>query len=109
MPYKQVIDRCFHDAKASAGLDRAVFEQTLQATGKGLAQLRQWHADGSLPLLRLPAARADLTALQPLVDTWRRKFRAIVVLGIGGSSLGGQALATLADQGFGPPAGTTTL
>jgi len=106
MPYQQVIDRCFRETIDGAGVGRGDYQAALKAAEPGLATLRRWHADGTLPLLQLPAARADLAALQPLVQDWRQRFRAIVVLGIGGSSLGGQALAALADQGFGPPAGT---
>src|SRR6185312_17326302 len=42
-------------------------------------------------------------------DEFRRRFDHVLVLGIGGSSLGGQTLAALADEGFGPRPGAPRL
>ncbi|WP_449219867.1 glucose-6-phosphate isomerase [Tistrella mobilis] len=72
-------------------------EALLDQTRSALARLRGWQADGTLPLLRLPAARDDLAALEPLVLRWRDEAADILVLGIGGSSLGAQALLELRD------------
>ena len=66
-----------------------------------LDQLRARHADRSLPLLRLPEARSDLEAIRDTARQLADRATDIVILGTGGSSLGGQTLAQLA--GFAVP------
>lgn len=89
----------FAGCPADPSSDRsALLDQTRQA----LDRLHGWQADGTLPLLNLPAARDDLAALAPVVARWRQEAGDVLVLGIGGSSLGAQALLELrdpADQG----------
>jgi glucose-6-phosphate isomerase len=65
-------------------------------TGAALDWLRARHADGGLPLLRLPAEGGDLAATQEAARRLTQGATDIVLLGTGGSSLGGQALAQLA-------------
>ncbi|HEV3372043.1 MAG TPA: glucose-6-phosphate isomerase [Xanthobacteraceae bacterium] len=65
-------------------------------TGVALDWLRARHADGGLPLLRLPAEGGDLAATQEAARRLTQGATDIVLLGTGGSSLGGQALAQLA-------------
>src|SRR5258708_19213995 len=65
-------------------------------TGAALEWLRARHADGGLPLLRLPAETDDLAATQDAARRLTQGATDIVLLGTGGSSLGGQALAHLA-------------
>ncbi|MGE0725780.1 MAG: glucose-6-phosphate isomerase, partial [Alphaproteobacteria bacterium] len=57
----------------------------------------------------LPDRRDDLPALATLAERMRRKTSDVLILGTGGSSLGGQTLSALADPGFGPPKGTPRL
>src|SRR5580704_12018780 len=65
-------------------------------TGQALDWLRARHADGGLPLLRLPAERGDLAPIAVAARRLSAGASDIVLLGTGGSSLGGQALAQLA-------------
>lgn len=109
MPYDHQTSACFADALGGHGLARARFEALLAGTAAALDDLRARHADGSLPLLRLPAARDDLAALAPVAADYRARFGQVVVLGTGGSSLGGQTLCALADAGFGPRPGAPRL
>jgi glucose-6-phosphate isomerase len=109
MHYRQIIDDMFERQVGARGLSDAAWRRELEACKPALDRLRQRHSDGSLPLLRLPAARADLAALQPPAQRLRREFDHVVILGTGGSSLGGQTLASLADLGFGPRAGAPRL
>lgn len=62
---------------------------------EALAYVRQAYQDHSLPFLTLPSERDDLTQIRRISDEIRSKFNDVVVLGIGGSSLGAQALAAL--------------
>ena len=98
MSYKQSIDNCLGAGRLSEAQLAAALEQ---ARG-GLAQLRAWHGDDSLPLLALPGRRDDLAALRPVIGRCREGFDDVLVLGTGGSSLGGRALCALAPPGEGP-------
>ena len=98
MSYEQSIHECL-------GADRLSEDEliaALEQTRGGLAQLRAWRDDGSLPLLALPGRRDDLAALQAVIARYREGFDDVLVLGTGGSSLGGRALCALAKPGAGP-------
>jgi len=86
MPLKQSIDF----ARAPG------FQDTLARTGAALDALRKRHADGSLPLLRLPDKRDDISPILGYARLLRENTTDVVFLGTGGSSLGGQTLAQLA-------------
>jgi glucose-6-phosphate isomerase len=108
-PYTQTIEQCFADRIGGKGLSRAAYAKTLAACSPALDRLRQWQKDGSLPLLRLPHARADLAEPRRHAERLRQNFANVVILGTGGSSLGGQTLVALADLGFGPRPNTPKL
>ncbi|MDE0056909.1 MAG: glucose-6-phosphate isomerase [Defluviicoccus sp.] len=107
--YTQDLAACFADAIGAPGLDRVAFAAALAQTGPALAAIRAAHRDGSLPLLRLPGMRGDLPALSRTAGRCRDRFDRMVVLGTGGSSLGGKTLCALADRGFGPPPGAPRI
>jgi glucose-6-phosphate isomerase len=109
MLYTHDISGCRAAAIAERGLTDTALEAVVSRTAAGLDTLRAAQASGKLPLLRLPARRDDLAALERVAETWRARFDTVVILGTGGSSLGGQALYALADYGFGPAAGTPRL
>lgn len=109
MSYVHLTSTCFAEALGVHGLDRARYEQFLARTADALDDLRARHGDGSLPLLRLPGARDDLAALRPVAGAYRAEFDDVVLLGTGGSSLGGQTLCALANVGFGPRPGAPRL
>lgn len=64
------------------------------------AQLCRWHDNGTLPMLRLPAHTEDLEMISSVAADIRSSFKGLLVLGTGGSSLGGQTLCALADGSF---------
>ncbi len=80
----------------------ANFAEVLARTEGALAALRAHHADGTLPLLRLPQTRDDIAAILGYATLLRDGATDVVFLGTGGSSLGGQTLTQLA--GCGVPA-----
>jgi len=96
------------DDKVEGGLSPAVLERELERARPALDKFRTWRSDGTLPLLRLPARRDDLEALKPHAERFA-KFEHVVVMGSGGSSLGGKTLVALKDQGFGPAKGRPKL
>ncbi len=64
-------------------------------------ELSEAHDAAALPFLRLPALTDDLGDCQMIVDCLKEGSDDIVILGVGGSSLGAQTLAQL--TGFGTP------
>jgi len=62
----------------------------------GMAQLKAWRESDFLPLLALPGRRDDLEALRPAIASYQEHCTDILVLGTGGSSLGGRAFCALA-------------
>jgi glucose-6-phosphate isomerase len=109
MSYVHLTSSCFTEVLGSHGLDRTRYELILARTEEALKGLCARHADRSLPLLRLPETRDDLVPLKPIAEAYREKFDDVVLLGTGGSSLGGQTLCSLADCGFGPRPGAPRL
>ena len=103
MPYQQVIETCFDAAIGEGGLCEAAFAARLAKTAAGIENLRSHRAQNSLALLALPEAKDDLAELTAVANRHRQGFQHIVLLGTGGSSLGGQTLAALCTSEFGPP------
>jgi len=99
MPFQQNIESARAEAIGDHGVARAALDGTLRASEAALDWLRKQHADGSLPLLRLPARTNDLEEIENAATRLRAGATDVVVLGTGGSSLGGQTLAQLADVG----------
>ncbi len=87
------------NASGRNGVSAASLNAALARAEEALNWLRARHADRTLPLLRLPETHNDLETIR---DTARRLADGatdIVILGTGGSSLGGQTLAQLAGHG----------
>ena len=98
MPLAWSIENARAERIGPGGLAAADLADAIARAGEALEWLRARHADCSLPLLRLPAERGDLPAIEAAAARLRAGATDIVVLGTGGSSLGGQALAQLADH-----------
>ena len=73
---------------------RAAYDQALAKSAAALDWLRQQHAGKGLELLGIPARTDDLRAAAKQAASLKG-FVTVAVLGIGGSSLGGQALTAL--------------
>src|ERR1700704_2124791 len=73
---------------------RDLYDQVLVKTAGPLDWLRQQHAGKGLELLGIPARTDDLRAATKQAAALKG-FATVAVLGIGGSSLGGQALTPL--------------
>lgn len=92
MSYNQSIENCLGEGR----LSEAQLATALDEARLGLAQLRAWHESDFLPLLALPGRRDDLETLWPVLASFQELCTDILVLGTGGSSLGGRALYALA-------------
>lgn len=60
----------------------------------------QAQADGTLPILTLPSRCDDLETIDEIAKQIRSSSDGLIVLGTGGSSLGGQTLCALAEKPF---------
>ncbi|OAB55426.1 glucose-6-phosphate isomerase [Phormidium willei BDU 130791] len=109
MPFTIDHSACLAAEVGKGGLDPASFEQGLSALAPAVARLAAQRDDGSLALLQVPDRGDDLGAVRDVAGTLMEACSHVVVLGTGGSSLGGQTLNALVDRGFGPPAGRPQL
>jgi glucose-6-phosphate isomerase len=96
MPILQSIESARAERIGSHGVTAGAFQDALARTGEALATIRTRHGDGSLPLLQLPGRHDDLPAIHDAGTRLATNATDIVILGTGGSSLGGQTLAQLA-------------
>ena len=94
-PIRQSIAGCLATSIGEHGLTEAQLKIWLAKLTAPLAELQQNYRQHTLPLLRIAEETADLEAAEQAYRKLVRGARAIVFFGIGGSSLGGQALAQL--------------
>src|SRR4249919_8215 len=97
----QSIDNAREENVGSHGVKADALKAALTRAEGALEWLRAHHADNRLPLLRLPETRGDLEMIRDAARQLADRATDIVILGTGGSSLGGQTLAQLA--GFAVP------
>src|SRR5262245_10536518 len=96
MPLRHAIDHALADRIGGGGVSSAAFNEMLDRSAEALGWLRARHADGGLRLLALPHKHDDITELRDTAARISANATDIVILGTGGSSLGGQTLAQLA-------------
>ncbi len=94
MILKISIERALHSGIGQGGIDDAAFSENLKRTEAALASLRTAYEKNALPLLRLPEKTDDLPELKESAGKLSTATD-VVILGTGGSSLGGQSLAQL--------------
>jgi len=95
--YQQNIFHCFHAEIGPAGLNRNELGKALENVQDALERLRREHDLGRLPLLDVPSWRDDLVDMEQAAGLLAHDTSDIVLFGTGGSSLGAQALAQIAD------------
>ena len=105
-PLRHDFSATSEDRLGDAGLSVAALQALAPAAASSLAGLREKKESGALPLLSLPWRRDDLDAGRALAQELRGWARHVLVLGIGGSSLGGATICRLAEKGtaFSPDA-----
>jgi glucose-6-phosphate isomerase len=91
MLYHQDIDNCI----SGSGITPSALESALAALGPALERMGRARADGSHALLNVPTRRDDLDAVMALAARYRECFDDVLILGTGGSSLGGETLVFL--------------
>ncbi|MGO1120296.1 glucose-6-phosphate isomerase [Rhodovibrionaceae bacterium A322] len=105
-------DSCFETTVGPAGLSEASLSQAMNALAPAVARLgeaRDRAEIGDLSFLNMPEERADLAAMADLAERFRLRCDDVLILGTGGSSLGGQTLYELVDRGYGPAKGAPRL
>ena len=102
MPYRQITDTLFSDRIGPGGLERSGFAQLREAALAAAADLRRDVAAGKHPCLSIAGETGDLASLTDRAEALRRHCGRLLVIGIGGSSLGAQAAVALgrADAGL---------
>lgn len=99
MAYQHKIEGCFSSALGSSnGLKKKALEDFKPAAQEALLKFQHIYEQGSLPHFTLPFFRKDLLEASPHVVKFQDEFSDIIILGTGGSSLGGQTLSVLADR-----------
>jgi glucose-6-phosphate isomerase len=96
MPYAHSIKQALQSGIGAGGIGDDAFKRQLARSEQALADLHAAYDNGALPLLALPGKTDDLPALAEIAKELSAASD-VVFLGTGGSSLGGQALAQLAD------------
>lgn len=96
MTINQSIDGALAKNIGAHGVADDVLAAALTRAEGALERLRQQYAEGALPLLRLPEKKDDLVGIIAAARKLAEGASDVVILGTGGSSLGGQTLAQLA-------------
>jgi glucose-6-phosphate isomerase len=99
VPYEQKIDACLETKTGSGGLSEAAWKAALAETAPALDWLRAAHRDKTLALLGVPDRRDDLAPLRDVAAALMDNTTDLFIFGIGGSSLGAQAIAQLTGWG----------
>ncbi len=109
MRYQHLTDNCLATGIGEDGLTDEAFARVLLAAAPAHDRLCQLHDLGRLPCLSVVGLDDDLEPARALAEDWRARLDDVVVLGTGGSSLGGRTLYALSDRGFGPQGGGPRL
>jgi len=96
MSIVQSIESARQEHVGPHGIGADALKSALAQAESALDWLRARHADGRLPLLRLPETHSDLETIRDTARQLADRATDIVIFGTGGSSLGGQTLAQLA-------------
>ncbi|MGQ4275253.1 glucose-6-phosphate isomerase [Terrihabitans sp. B22-R8] len=97
MSVTQNVDRAFTSSIGEGGIPDAAYAARLEETRAALDWVRAAYRDNTLPILRMPEHTEDLPAIRDMAAQIVAGASDLVFLGTGGSSLGCQALAQLAD------------
>lgn len=96
--FRQIIDGCLETSIGTHGASSDFLNIYKSPLDEALAHLRKNYDEGTLPHYTLPFIRKDITEIESTAYRFRDEFSDVVVLGTGGSSLGGQTLCAFANQ-----------
>ncbi len=93
------IDTAFEDSVGKAGANLASFHRLRSQLSPAIGRIHQHPVAQAAPLFALPSRTDDLAEIESVATHIAEHFSALVVLGMGGSSLSGKALAHLRKSG----------
>ena len=96
--FQQQTDLAFPTKLAKRAEGEAAYAANLTALGSAMGDLRSPSDPELASVLSVVNETGDLARLEAIAADWRGKFDDVVILGTGGSSLGGRALTTLASH-----------
>lgn len=96
MYFHQEIKGCLSRTIQAEGLTEDFIKEYLPTLKKTLHKLQKAYENDTLPILKLPYLQKDIANLRDLVLKIQDDFSDTVILGTGGSSLGGQTFYALA-------------
>ena len=100
MNYKHNYDYCLADKLGDSGLDSAEFEVLMGRADECINGFSEGSHRDVQTLLDLVRTCDDLEELEPIAERYCESFDHVIVLGTGGSSLGGKTLSALAPLPF---------
>ncbi|MDP6474137.1 MAG: glucose-6-phosphate isomerase [Alphaproteobacteria bacterium] len=98
MRYQHHSENCFSDRIGENGVAPDAYAEALARTAPALEQIAEWHASGAHAFLSYPDKSDDLPEFERTAQEMRQRFDRIAVIGVGGASLGGQAVTALAAE-----------
>ncbi|MBK1696165.1 hypothetical protein [Rhodovibrio salinarum] len=93
----------------SGRITNKTHEDLAARAGRAVEAMAQDLGNPRLRCLEAAKTTHDLDSIDSIAERYQASFDDVLILGLGGSSLGGKATAALVDQGFGPPAGAPRL
>ena len=96
MRYEQLSTKCFQAASGGPGISAQDYADALARMAPALARVKSWQANGAQAFLGYADISDDLTMLEGMAQNLRQRFARLVVIAVGGASLGGQAVSALA-------------
>jgi glucose-6-phosphate isomerase len=100
MYYSQEIEHVLASTIGDDGVSEASLGKHYETLKSGIAQLAEWKDSRHLPMLSLPTDTDDLDEVEEVGAWFRNNFANVLVVGTGGSSLGGQTLAALKENPY---------
>ncbi len=94
-PYEQDVRGCLAETIGEHGLAEDELAPLLDGATAAIEDLRDGAVDDAVDILALPARRDDIPRIASVAAEIGSRFESVVVLGTGGSSLGGRAIARL--------------
>lgn len=103
MYYQQIIQNCFLEKVGASGVSHQAVAQHQKDLVPAIEWLNSVRDTGQLPLIDNTGITNNSKEVQPVIE-YIRSYKHLVVLGTGGSSLGGQFLVSAFTEPFKNPA-----
>lgn len=95
MKYKQFLTNCFIPKFFGESGPKVEYSQALSQIISSQAIIRDWVEKESQPFLIYPKNHLDLPIIREHAQNFRRLYNKIIIIGIGGASLGAQAITEI--------------